>query len=353
MAYQLVHDGVVREFDFHAPFAWQYWHEQAFTQGGRAGLPLVIALHGGGQDPNDLMEKWPFYTLINVPDQSNWQDRFFVLYPYGFDSNTGLGALKAKRGWNTGFSGEYLPIQDDTSFIQAAVTAVEGMLQSKLDEVGITRPPIDADRRFVFGYSQGGMMAYKLANEIPDYFGALWVMSGAYGGRSHEGLTATVINTPQGSHSVSLYAHHGEDDTIVPPGSRNDPTGRVQPATTLPPPFPAIDLYNAAGIPLPEVPIHNASFRTLAAAIEEFKLYNDCMTTKVPPPVSDLTAPDINGTTDAVKYVFHQTSGAVNPEVTVYRDPYLAHLNYSSAANQYVSVTTIWDWFKDHPRIPI
>jgi poly(3-hydroxybutyrate) depolymerase len=353
VAYQIVHKGVVREFDFHAPFAWHYWHEQAFTEGSRSGLPLVIALHGGGQDIPTFMSTWPFYSLINTSDQDNWEDRFFVIYPYGFDSNTAFGALNVKRSWNVGFAGEYLPVQSDVSFIRAAINAVEQMLQRKLRQLGITRPAIDPDRRFVFGYSAGGMMAYKLAHEIPDYFGALWVMAGAYGGRAHEGLTRTVTNDPQGSSSVSLFAHHGEDDTVVPPGDRQDPSGRVQPNTEFEvTPAITFDIYDEAGIPSAVVPDHNNSYRTLAAAIEEFRRYNDCE----PEAVAGISGPgqeDINGTTNARQYVFRQESGDVNPEVTVYRDEEMKHGNYSSATNQYVDIARIWNWFKDHPRIPL
>ena len=131
MAYQIVHKGVVREFDFHAPFAWPYWHERAFSEDGRLGLPLVVTLQGGGQDPHNFIETWDSYSASNTSGETNWQDRFFVLYPYGFDSNTG----------------------NDVTFIHAAVSAVEHMLQIKLDQIGITRPPIDPDRRYILGYS--------------------------------------------------------------------------------------------------------------------------------------------------------------------------------------------------------
>ncbi|MEJ2158606.1 MAG: PHB depolymerase family esterase [Desulfobacteraceae bacterium] len=353
MAYQFVHKGVVREFDFHAPFAWHYWHERAFAEDGRSGLPLVVALHGGGQDLTNFMNTWDFYSLINVSDENNWQDRFFVLYPYGFDSNTAFGALNLKRSWNVGFAGEYLPVQSDVSFIRAAIDALEEMLRHKLHGLGISRPAIDPDRRYVFGYSAGGMMAYKLAHEIPDYFGALWVMAGAYGGRAHEGLTATVTNDPQGASSVSLFAHHGEDDTVVPPGPRQDPTGRVQPDTAFEvTPGIVFDIYDEAGIPAGDAPIHNNAYRTLAAAVEEFRRYNDCEPEPVAP-VSGSGKEDMIGGTDARQYVFHQASGAVNPEVTVYRDGAMNHANYSTASKKYVDVTRIWNWFKDHPRMAL
>jgi len=57
MPYQLVQDGLVREFRLFAPIGWPYWVERAFTEDGRNGLPLVIAMHGGAQDPNMLSDR--------------------------------------------------------------------------------------------------------------------------------------------------------------------------------------------------------------------------------------------------------------------------------------------------------
>ena len=124
------------------------------------------------------------------------------------------------RGWNTGFSGEFLSTQDDVGFVQAMIDAVEEMLQAKLDELGIPGRAIDADRRFLFGYSMGGMMSYRLVNEMPNHWAALWVMSGAYGGRGHNERTPTVTWPPSGSASVSLFAQHGEIDTVAAPGEK-------------------------------------------------------------------------------------------------------------------------------------
>src|SRR3546814_20358201 len=73
----------------------------------------------------------------------------------------------------------------------------------------------------------GGMLAYRLVAEMPNIWGALWVMAAAFGGRTHDGLTPTVTHPPQGHSSVSLFAHHGDLDTVVPPGPDNDPSGLV------------------------------------------------------------------------------------------------------------------------------
>lgn len=342
MTYQMNHKNIIREFDFFPPFAWQYWHQRVFDEDGRNGLPLIIALHGGGQDPGQFQLDWPFPALANSPDEDNWQDRCLVLYPYG-NSYFSLNGVPV-RGWNPGFTGEYMPPHSDVGFIRAAITEVEKMMQRDLRKLGVNRPAIDRDRCFVFGYSMGGMMAYKLAHEVADYFAALWVMSGAYGGRSHEGLTSTVLNNPRGSSSVSLFAHHGDVDTVVPPGARTVASGRVQPTDP--------DFYAAFGVPGAAALDYKPSFRTLAAAVDTFTLYNNCeqQPFEINRPPADGAA-DINGTDEGVKVAFRQPGGAVNPEVIVHRDPHMGHTDF--LANRYYQAGDVWDFFKEHPRVSI
>lgn len=350
MAYQLVHNGVLREFDFYPPIGWEYWHEQAFTQGARRGLPLVIAMHGGAQDPAVFASDWPLPLVSASPVSTNWEDRFFVIYPHGFGYTPDLTG-RPIRGWNAGFSGDLMPVQSDVSFIRAAIAAVEDMLQARLDELGVRRPAIDADRRYLFGYSMGGMMAYKLAHEIPDYFAALWVMSGAIGGRSSEGYANTVTNTPSGSSSLSLFHHHGDLDDVVPPGPREDISGR-EVGTHLP------DLYALTGMPAVEIPLRKTSLRHLAAAIAAYKLHNDCENTAFvspgDPDASTDSALDLGGGATSVKLVFRQAGNAANPEVIVYRDPTMEHTGFTTpGGNRYFDHTDVWSFFKGHPRVGI
>jgi len=49
MPYTLVHQGVIRDFDFYAPPGWQHWVGKAWER--RIGLPLVVVVHAGAQDP--------------------------------------------------------------------------------------------------------------------------------------------------------------------------------------------------------------------------------------------------------------------------------------------------------------
>jgi poly(3-hydroxybutyrate) depolymerase len=338
MPYQLIHDGLLREFRLFVPIGWPYWVERVFAESGRNGLPLVIAMHGGGQDPENFSDDWPFHTLINSPDNANWEDRFFVLYPHGFAATTLAG--QPLRGWNAGFTGDIPPAQNDVAFIQEAVGAVENLLRAELEAARIRRAPIDVHRRYAFGYSQGGMMAYKLAHDRPDVLAALWVMSAAFGGRNHEGLTPTITNDPQGSSTLSLFAHHGDPDAVVPPGPHNDPEGR-QPSVF------AHALYVAAGMTAADADVQVGSFRNLAAAIQEFRLYNDCEPTAFS---SSTTEPDIGGGNGSLTYVFRRSGNPVNPEVIVYRDPVMQHTGFTASPSRYFTEADVWAFFKDHPR---
>lgn len=201
----------------------------------------------------------------------------------------------------------------------------------------------DADRRHLFGYSNGGMMAYRLVHELPDVFASLWVMAGAIGGRAHEGLTPTVFNAPVGRHSVSLFAHHGELDTIVPPGPDEDPTVRVQPTWT-----PLPDPYAETGMPAAEIPRYTGSVRTLSAAVTAYRLHNDCG----PSPTAALNEPSVDPNATSRRFTFTHASGAANPEVIVYRDGGMTHSNFDTASD-YFAAPDVLDFFHAHSRVEL
>ncbi|MBL8701602.1 MAG: hypothetical protein JNK67_24695 [Alphaproteobacteria bacterium] len=340
MPYQIVHDGVVREFEFYAPYGWPYWVERAFGEDGRDGLPLIVALHGGGQLPANFATDWPFPLLFNGPDNAAWEDRAFVLYPYGF-SYVPDPAGEPLRGWNSGFSGSYLASQDDVGFIRAMLDAVQAMLARELRALGSERRAIDADRRFLFGYSMGGMLGYRLASEMPDTWGALWAMSAAFGGRSHDGLTPTVTHPPRGRTGISLFAHHGDLDTVVPPGPNNDPSGLAPSALSR-------DAYVATGVASPDAEAYATSLRHLAATALTYRTYNNCRSSAYDVQTG---LADVSGGTGSTQYTYRQDGSPANPEVIVYRDPAMEHANF--VANRYFTASDVWAFFKAHPRIDL
>ena len=340
MPYQLVLDGVVREFEFFPPNGWPYWVERVHAEDGREGLPLIIALHGGGQTPANFAIDWLFPLLFNSNDNANWEDRAFVLYPYGLAYMPKADA-EPRRGWNIGFTGTYLATWSDVSFVRAMLDAVEAMLEKELRALGIARRAIDRDRRFLFGYSMGGMMSYRLASAMPDSWGALWVMAGAFGGRSHHGITPTVTWPPRGHSGLSLFAHHGELDSTVPPGPINDPSGLAVSQQS-------IDEHLAAGLLQADAERHAFSVRHLQAAVVTYHTYNNC---RAIPFDIQTTLTDVGGGNGSSQYTYRQEGNPPNPEVIVYRDPALAHTNF--VANRYFTAADVWNFFKAHPRIDL
>lgn len=350
MTFQIVHDGLVREFELFAPEGWQYWLEQVHAIDGRRGLPLVIAMHGGGQDPTVFGLQWPFFTLLD-PTCPNYlpaaDDKFFVLYPFGSSSSpkgtcAEPGNGSPLRGWNIGFNGDVVPSQDDSSFIISAVDAVQFMLQTELDRLGVALPAVDQHRRYAFGYSMGAMMAHRIAHDVPDYLAALWVMAGAHGGRAHHGLTTTVANTPRGTMSVSLFAHHGDADDVVPPGSLDDHAELVLSDASL-------RRYEAAGLPTADAEAYAGSVLPLEATVQEFVEHNDLAPT---PAEVAIKLPSLDPTDGSVRRTYRgdDQREPANPEVIVYRDPAMGHEGFSIDPDRYVFPATVWDFFKHHPR---
>ena len=109
-----------------------------------ASVPLVILLHGGEQSPMNFSER------CDTNDKAD-EEGFIAVYP------TALGFKDETRTWNMGFGFRlaYFLNIDDVGFINKLIDT----LQQKYN--------IDSDKIYVAGYSNGGMLAYHLACELP------------------------------------------------------------------------------------------------------------------------------------------------------------------------------------------
>ncbi len=144
--------------------------------------PLVIALHGGGTN-GKTMER--FSGLSEASERYG----FVVVYP------NGSGRLKMFLTWNAGSCCAYAQKHaiDDVSFIR-------GLIKYMIEQYHI-----DPTRVYCTGISNGAMMAYRLAAEMPDRIAAIAPVAG------------TLTIDPGSIHAPMPIIHfHGTDDRFVP-----------------------------------------------------------------------------------------------------------------------------------------
>ena len=442
MPYTLLHDGVVREFDFYAPPGWQHWVGEAWKQG-RRGLPLVVALHGGGEDPLVFQEDWCFPRVwqlgldsagnpgeaVTPGDNRSLDNQFFVLYPYGhgwmtkslFDLAYGLveppaipalpsipqlpvdpelpkelaqledwlnllasslnslhGAnlrsvyrdTRTMRAFDPGFGGSG-PLVDDVGFIKAAQAAMDDKLRLELGDVPTGLPDdfpmeftaaqlptgevvtqaissiglFDPNRRFLFGYSNGAMLAHRLVSQMPDHWAALWAMSGTCGGKTTYKATPDndgVVNLPQdGRYAVSLFAHHGDLDITVPPG---DWGADDYQAPQCPDPSYLISAF--AGFP--SALDYRPGYLPLSQASSGYRTYNQL---KGPSPFRHRVGRDGAASAQSKSWPDGENPDDHNPTVVVYRDSGMTHTNFTQDKDKrYFFEKDVWRFFNRHTR---
>lgn len=148
-------------------------------------LPLVVALHGGGGHAAHMADDRHYGLVAKAA-----REGFVLAFPNGY-SRLPRGRLAT---WNAGgcCGAARDRHSDDVGFIRALVADVA------------RRQPIDRERIFATGMSNGGMMAYRLACEAADLFRAVASVAG----------TEAVANChPQ--RPVAVLHIHAQDDTHV------------------------------------------------------------------------------------------------------------------------------------------
>ena len=160
-------------------------HEPADALPGEL-LPLLIVLHGAGGD-GDRAERTTGFTA----DAND--DSFLVAYPNGTTAN----AIDGELAWNAGACCGLAKTNniDDVGFVMAMLAELEAIY------------PVDASRVFLVGFSNGGMLSYRLACEHGDVFAGVAVVAGA--------LNYSPCQPPS---PVSVLIVHGTTDATVPYG---------------------------------------------------------------------------------------------------------------------------------------
>lgn len=146
---------------------------------------LVIAMHGTGGNAGQ------FERDYGITQKGN-ESKFIVVYPEGVQSTGILGI----RTWNAGTCCNYAKDNniDDVHFISVLI-----------DELA-SKYKINPKKVYVTGISNGAMMAYRLACEIPDKIAAIAPVSGPM-------LTSQPCNP---SRAVPILHIHSLRDTKVP-----------------------------------------------------------------------------------------------------------------------------------------
>ena len=175
-AQTLVHDGMNREYILYVPNSYD----------GTSSIPLLLNFHGFGGSASQFMQEADMRSLAEA-------DTFILVYPQG-------SCLDGSSHWNpcpTG--GDNKSTADDVGFVESMI----GEISSQYT--------IDMERIYAAGYSNGGMMAYGLANYKSDLIAAVASVSG------------TMLNcTGPTSHPMPVVHLHGTSDGVVSYNGSND-----------------------------------------------------------------------------------------------------------------------------------
>lgn len=185
--HELTFDGRTRRYQLILPASYQ-----------EAGShPLVLALHGGGGSAERMCSlQEGIQTLVD-------RERFIVVCPQGVEGH-----------WNDGRQidnyAAYAERIDDVGFLTA-------LTQRLIEDYGI-----DPKRVFITGFSNGGMMTYRMACERTGLFAA---------------IAPSIANLPQGlecspSRPIPVMILNGSTDPLMPfeggqVGTRRKPLGQV------------------------------------------------------------------------------------------------------------------------------
>ena len=160
-------------------------HEPADAVPGEA-LPLLIVFHGAGADAVGAERVTGFTADAN-------DDGFLVAYPNGTKAN----AIDGELAWNAGACCGRAKADnvDDVGFVMAMIAELSAEY------------PVDASRIFLVGFSNGGMLSYRLACQFADAFAGIAVVGGALN-----------YSPCKPTSPVSVLIVHGTTDATVPYG---------------------------------------------------------------------------------------------------------------------------------------
>ena len=175
-AQTLVHDGMNREYIIYVPNSYD----------GTSAVPLLLNFHGFGGSASEFIND----ADMRAEAEAN---SFILVYPQG-------SCLNGASHWNPcPIDGDNKSTADDVGFVEAMISEISSQYN------------LDMERIYAAGYSNGGMMAYGLANYKSDLIAAVASVSG------------TMLNcTGPTSHPMPVIHLHGTSDGVVSYNGSND-----------------------------------------------------------------------------------------------------------------------------------
>ena len=175
-AQSIIHDNIEREYLIYVP--------DSYNQ--KSATPMMINFHGFSYTASDYMK----YADMRSIAESN---EFILVYPQGSCSDGLSHWNPCPRG------GDNKSTADDLGFIQAMINDIS------------TQYNVDQERIYATGYSNGGMMAYGLANHKSDLIAAVACVSG---------IMLDCFGSI--SHSMPILHLHGTSDNELPYNGNSD-----------------------------------------------------------------------------------------------------------------------------------
>jgi len=258
---------------------------------------LVFVLHGG-TGTGDGMERSLTLGGFNVLSDEN---NFIVVYPDGIE-----------RNWNDGRTNTSDPAHeqniDDVGFFNA-------LIENLTDEFNI-----DQNRIYFTGISNGAMMSYRLALELPEKIAAIAPVAGA--------IPIDILPDEPLSIPLSVCVISGTSDPLVPwdggtVGFKRNPRGVV--------------------ISVPD-------------SVNYWVINNNCNNT-----AETILLPDTDPFDGTIVYYHKYSNGENNSEVVLYEIKngghtwpdgyqYLSKMLIGRTCKDINANEVIWDFFKNHPK---
>lgn len=172
---RMVVNGVERTYQVHFP--------SPMPVNLREGIPLVIVLHGGRSNADNIAKASRFSALAD-------KNGFMVVFP------DGTGKIEGRRlTWNAGSCCDYAMENDSED-----IAFIEELIDYMIKFQGANKHHI-----YVAGLSNGGMMAYRLAGALSDKIAAVGIVSGGM-----------FPDQPPPRTPISILIMHGKRDRVIP-----------------------------------------------------------------------------------------------------------------------------------------